>query len=266
MNSYLSTLVARALEQPQPIRPRLASLFEPLPGPQVVFRESSINERRVPNAKRSTEPALIPAVRPVTTRSENQIEKDPIVPSAAIRSEPRAKNSKSFSESVTPAEIVSPQPPQVADTLAGKPWIEPAVVGKKKQTEDGRIDFEAGQHAESPIRIDQSIHLAQTTVVEQVTTALPTTVEVAAAEKPLPDADHREAVVVKPKVSADLSETQWIEPDFTAPDPAPSVRIMIGRVDVRAIMPPPPATATKSAPGKALSLDAYLKERSGEPR
>jgi hypothetical protein len=49
----------------------------------------------------------------------------------------------------------------------------------------------------------------------------------------------------------------------------PAVRITIGRIEVRAVMPQPPAPAAKpvspSIPG-ATSLDEYLKQRSGAGR
>jgi hypothetical protein len=45
----------------------------------------------------------------------------------------------------------------------------------------------------------------------------------------------------------------------------PTIRVTIGRIEVRAVMPPsPPAPGSTSArPGPALSLDAYLQQRSG---
>jgi hypothetical protein len=49
------------------------------------------------------------------------------------------------------------------------------------------------------------------------------------------------------------------------PEPAPTIKITIGRVDVRAIMPaahvPRPAP---TRPKPALSLEDYLKQRGGE--
>jgi hypothetical protein len=52
--------------------------------------------------------------------------------------------------------------------------------------------------------------------------------------------------------------------------PAPAIRVSIGRIEVRATMPPPPMPAAQPAvsarPGPALSLDDYLKQRSGRRR
>jgi hypothetical protein len=56
----------------------------------------------------------------------------------------------------------------------------------------------------------------------------------------------------------------------TAPEPpAPTIRVSIGRIEVRAITPPPapPVQRARSArPGPELSLDDYLKQRNGRQR
>ena len=56
-----------------------------------------------------------------------------------------------------------------------------------------------------------------------------------------------------------------------AESPAPTIRVDIGRIEVRAITPPPPMSppAQRTAParpGTALSLDDYLKQRNGRQR
>jgi hypothetical protein len=59
------------------------------------------------------------------------------------------------------------------------------------------------------------------------------------------------------------------EPRVLAPEPpAPTIRVAIGRIEVRAITPPaPPAQQeTPARPGPLLSLDDYLKQRNGGQR
>ncbi len=46
----------------------------------------------------------------------------------------------------------------------------------------------------------------------------------------------------------------------------PIIRVTIGRIDVRAIPPPPPTLRQPSPPAPGLSLDDYLKERNGGQR
>jgi hypothetical protein len=57
------------------------------------------------------------------------------------------------------------------------------------------------------------------------------------------------------------------EPDVPAQEPpAPTIRVNIGRIEVRAIMPPPTPPARREMPARSsptLSLDDYLKQRNG---
>ncbi len=57
------------------------------------------------------------------------------------------------------------------------------------------------------------------------------------------------------------------EPRVLAPEPpAPTIRVAIGRIEVRAVTPPPEQPAwreTPARPGPLLSLDDYLKQRNG---
>lgn len=56
--------------------------------------------------------------------------------------------------------------------------------------------------------------------------------------------------------------------EVSEPAPAPVIRVTIGRVEVRAMMPPPrqPARPAPSQPATTLSLEAFLKQRNGGER
>jgi hypothetical protein len=58
------------------------------------------------------------------------------------------------------------------------------------------------------------------------------------------------------------SSTPDIHPNV-APAAAPTIRVTIGRVDIRAIRPTPPAPVRAAAPaaGPLVSLETYLKQR-----
>jgi hypothetical protein len=202
------------------------------------------------------------------THADNRIEEETIVPAAQTKLASRAINVKSSAESITPAEAQRRVAPHADEVLAApRPkLIDSAVLGSERNTESSHKNAEAARDAESPIQIAQSINLEQTTLIEHVTTTLPPVVPIPAAEKAPREPAPPEALVVKPQVSTDRTEVEWSEPEFTAAEAPPSVRITIGRVDVRAVMPPSPARTVKSAARKALSLDDYLKQRSGEPR
>lgn len=49
-------------------------------------------------------------------------------------------------------------------------------------------------------------------------------------------------------------------------DAVPTIKISIGRVDVRAVMPPPAPRPAPARPGASLSLDDYLKHQRGRKR
>jgi hypothetical protein len=56
---------------------------------------------------------------------------------------------------------------------------------------------------------------------------------------------------------------------FAPEPPAPTIRVAIGRIEVRAITPPPAPPPRRESPvrsGPALSLDDYLKQRNGGQR
>jgi hypothetical protein len=75
--------------------------------------------------------------------------------------------------------------------------------------------------------------------------------------------------VVRPQLNDEL-ERGPREPHVAAPEsPAPTIRVAIGRIEVRAITAPPAPPTRRTAPvppGPELSLDDYLKQRNGGQR
>jgi hypothetical protein len=69
---------------------------------------------------------------------------------------------------------------------------------------------------------------------------------------------------VRPQLNGD-GERHPREPHVVAPEPPePTIRVNIGRIEVRAHMPPPPPATQRSKParlGPKLSLDDYLNQR-----
>lgn len=83
--------------------------------------------------------------------------------------------------------------------------------------------------------------------------------------------DHARRSSTPAKTSVQPHVTVYREPPasmpaegIARPEPAPTIKITIGRVDVRAMMPAAPAPRPAPArPSPALSLDDYLKQRGG---
>ena len=74
--------------------------------------------------------------------------------------------------------------------------------------------------------------------------------------------------MVRPQLDGSYLERGPQEPRVAAPEStAPAIRVTIGRIEVRAITPPPPIPpaqrTTPARPGPALSLDDYLKQHNG---
>jgi len=65
--------------------------------------------------------------------------------------------------------------------------------------------------------------------------------------------------VVRPRLE-DYPERGSQEPRVAAPE-LPTIRVAIGRIEVRAVTPPPARWITPVRPGPLLSLDDYLKQR-----
>ena len=81
-----------------------------------------------------------------------------------------------------------------------------------------------------------------------------------------PDALPVAPRVIRPRLDGDL-ERGPREPRVVAPEPhEPTVRVAIGRIEVRAITPPPAQQAMPVRSGPVLSLDDYLKQHNGRRR
>ena len=269
--SYLSTLAARALDQPQPIRPRLPSLFEPAAGPRVNFQELTVEKRSQPEQHTSS-------------RSEERSN--------------ASQKSDAVASTIQPAKEIGVSEPLAAQ-LTDRPLSIKAVSGfaqtsatQSEQATENAIDRStkpreikiaheaASGHAslavasssvpdliKPTIQVAQAITIEQTNVVETAPDASNKTER--RESKTHESAEIRpQSIVVKPEVTAGVSEPIPFEPQVVAPDLSPSVRITIGRVDVRAVMPPAQSTVTiaRQPAMKALSLDEYLKQRNGEHR
>ena len=267
--SYLSTLAARALDQPQPIRPRLPSLFEPAAGPRVNFREVTLNKR---NKQAPRQP---PDAEQSNVSQNSKSRTSSIRPKAVFTSaEPLSRQAergrqsiKSLSESVQPSAEPKHVDERGADRISEKRGIETA---NEKAADNPRVaaTTSSSDGATKPnVQIARAVTIEPTKVIEaeRAARSQPETHETKSHQ---PDAPRAQSIVLKPDVTTDRSESVFIQPPLIAPDSPRSVKITIGRVDVRAIMPPAQSniTVARQPAMKALSLDEYLKQRNGEPR
>ncbi len=268
MSSYLTTLAARALDQPQPIRPRLPSLFEPGPSPRVNFREVSINQPSRREVNKSSRSDQSDAVSPEShhraseLRSSNEARAPKeVIEKISARSQPI----KSFSQSVES----SPPPAKRLDE-DGAHLLEPGPTETraKRADEPERVEakvWSALEPIKPTVQVAQTITIEQTNFVDRAAD-LSGQPQAAASSSVETQTVSPQAIVVKPEVTTNVPEPIPGEPQMLAPEPQTSVKITIGRIDVRAVMPPPPAMAAvaRQPVMKPLSLDEYLQRRNGE--
>lgn len=276
MSSYLNQLAARTLEQPPPIRPRLASLFEPVPGPRVRRIDTSV--KRSVQPARNTEsarevagtnvgPVPLPSPRPID-RSATQITgqhravTEPVevhLPAGTVikqspRSEPRSPALVARKVTDPVAATVQPTPPA--------PATERSLPNERLNVDRNRARTDPAP----PVVPNVSLLVQNETYVTEMTAdPLETDLAEETVEPISPNRPSTRTISVTPVVAANTDSSNASEP--ATPDVPGAIRITIGRVEVRAIMSAPPVLPPArpvAATNNALSLDEYLKQRSGE--
>jgi hypothetical protein len=175
----------------------------------------------------------------------------------------RSSAIKSFSQSV---EASPPSPKQSDENTAHLSERRPIDVRIERAPE--KLDAQASASfapIKPAVQVAQTITIAQTHFIDRSVEASAQR-ETAATKSEGVQTISPQAVVVKPEVTANTADAVLVEPQLIAPKPEPSVKITIGRIDVRAVMPATPSTVTAPRPPamKALSLDEYLQQRNGE--
>jgi hypothetical protein len=262
MSDYLDNLVARSLGLAEVVRPRPLSLFEPLqPTGLPALDPNSLEEVGEPLSNLeplrvvSSAPDVKSSGAPPARRREPQ--------SGPPSQHPVQVTRRSESQStplLIPHQPSMPAPvPVDADMRADRADYAPPA---GRQTVDSQPAV--GEHA--PLRV---VFHAATPADRQA----PATQE----SKPLISAHgttpSSQALLVAPEITPRPNEPQepgnpWSDGPEPIPaaqhETAPTIKITIGRVDVRAVMPERPAPRpTPAARNAALSLEEYLKQRSG---
>ena len=270
MNDYLTSLAARALAQSSPIVPRTGSLFEPTAARSLV--KSAPNERRGADFQQGES-------LEVESQGENRRAK---VPAAAVR--PVEQAPSKLQDPVTPAvhfhrPQVFPQPSREPPALQTAAVAAPATVAPPRPF--AMVSITASPQALAitgrepreraavtpPDRSREPPH--EKTRRDELPADANSPSKQSRAPQPLPKTEPVRPMIVptvtvapapSPQPGAALPLQRQTEP--------PIIRVTIGRVDVRAITSPPVPAAAARSPGRAtrLSLDDYLKERSGGRR
>ena len=254
MSDYLTNLVTRTLSPEAVVRPRLPSLLEPPPEGPTTTEEARLEELSPSSANRS-EPTLTRRVRPPAPEGRTtsllapparQLQPTPVPVPPVPRPSPPTEN-------VTP-----PRPAQ------------PAVIRPQLRETPGESLLPAPPRNVSEPRPPAAL--------EASSLRLGNVPDEAREEQPPPAAADRgppAVPTVQPALRTPFAGQPSLRPPAAPADrvrdqpgeAAPVIRVTIGRIDVRAVLPPAPPAPRPAAPtGPVLSLEEYLKQRDGGRR
>lgn len=285
MSDYLSTLAARSLSLVPVATPRLTSWFEPaspaggtmalptapdmVPPPHQPPRVTAMPiAGDVPRRRETSPPAttMHAASHAHASRAGDEAVDGSRAHGIRVTAD-RAAQVLPGTDAAAPAHAA--QPPGIVPA-AKAPRSDSALVPSTAPEPKGESDARIGPRAPQTPRLSDIVRRA----TEDRLTALERSRarEVVRAQ---PAADPREPTspAVRPPAGREPSAVKpavRVASDTLDSDTqAPAVRITIGRIEVRAVMPQPPAPLPKPVPpssSSAISLDEYLKQRSGAGR
>lgn len=262
MNGYLSTLASRVVERAQPVTPRVASLFEPLTAPRIPLAEpSKRNARARTTPQRAAEPRGM-SRPPATEQTHSTVTSSAISPVTPVEPSPQSIGAIAQARTTGTARI------ETSESI--RELSLPRDVSSKTEKPD-EITFQAAAHRGEPLSplVRTATVLERTVVSERpITTIVMPASEPASKSDQRSEQHHGAQVIVRPEVKTSHDAPEPIAAPEIVREGAPAIRITIGRVDVRAIMPqaqPSAAASSLQHPQRnsALGLDDYLKKRNG---
>lgn len=245
MSDFLKNLIARARGEGPTIRPRLPSRFE------------------TPTQARATDDLLLEVTEKVVV--------DPIAVTNSVR---RVDGSRG--EPSPRAIADNPPEPPASDawaprqTPAGRPAVErPPLAASSDEPLPDRVPHTiaeepprprqvSGADAKLPNRLSETHTSVREMIRERVAAPMPV-----AAEQPSP-VPHRSAEPPRPLHARAVTPALAQPRQELAAAAAPTIEVIIGRIEVRAGAAPQPAA--RPAPSPVMGLDEYLRSRRRGPR
>jgi hypothetical protein len=286
MSDFLSHLVDRALALPPLVRPRLQSIYEPAlssvgSNPLEEHFEVPAESSRVTQS--APEPALQPRAGKAGSRESGEGMDHELAPIRKTNpTPPTAAEQPVHSERVPPSP--SPLPDEREPTLkikkAEPQTPEHSIAHRPERQPDPPGDEQAGRSAtprerKKEIPADRSPETGLETPPpgRQRKSTGPQTFPPESTPFQNKPAKQPTVVTVQPAHRFREDRLQPTLAPAAAPREAappaavPSVHVTIGRVEIRAVMPPAPEPRPAPAPsGSRLSLDEYLKRVNGGSR
>ncbi len=282
MTDFFTRLAECTLGVAPIAQPRIASLFAP--GPHVAFEspqefaplelQTTANEEFLPVRSQHTLPAVLqgtaPSVNPKPLVHDTRgtiLAPEPVNQTTAADS----PAGKSLRPEGKPLRAQGKRAPQPVHETSGSPLEE---------ARDSLFVSGAGRPAIVPTQaagvLKRTGFISTRSLHESVDALSPVSTsgsQLEDARNSLSGSNSRRPAITPSQAAEGLKKTDPIRTpslnesaDAFAP-PVPAIRVTIGRVEVRAILPPAPAPRTvPSRSGSAPSLENYLKQRSGEGR
>jgi len=277
MSDYLGNLVARHFEAAPSIRPRLTSLFEPSSGTQTSMHQPPVEIETAPADVTPNE--SMPELD-TQAHAPRRVEFHPVRMDAQV--EPAALGADTETPSLD-VPVRAPDPRAIDPTapVAQRPLskpltLDPAAAKSEKPAMQEPLpvlrpaidqnDRASSDVAYNPNRLTlerdfRRIVDERLAVADMRRYAPDRSAELRNPEPVLPMAPLRAPSQHTPVVKS-LAVPGTVP--ITEPAVAPTIRVTIGRIDVRAVMPTPGRPRSKPAERRpALLLDEYLKQRSG---
>jgi hypothetical protein len=282
MSDYLGDLVARSLETTELVQPRLASRFEPAPhGGPLARSPGELTADAVTDGF-----VEVRAHTKLPARSREQPLVAPAQPGQASETSGAVRLRQDASEATAGSPRRAPE--------AQRPGLE-TIATPVEPTKSQTNRFQGTGHQEREQARTQGPSVVSAMVAPA---AKPSAVagllvtgdalasergQLAIEDRPLPPVNKTTAevqpaspdrVLVQPHVAIAPPTRPASTDGFTAskltpqrePQPAPTIQVTIGRIEVRATPAPAASPASKAKPAPVLSLDDYLRQRNGGSR
>ena len=253
MSDYLNSLVVRTLHSEPVVQPRLASWFEPLS--PVGMPESALADESSFEAPEYAESESEISQTPLPT----QISQQPLPQTVSAPRQKKEPNNESVTSNA-PSAFIQPSPtllptqviPQSA-LFKPDPSIQ-EIPNDEQVTPHFPTTVSAGttDNFQNRRRINPEVRRRSTAPTRQENHAAPTIPE-----------QHPVLTYAAPPAPVSSSRRASAQPSAPVAEPE-TVVVTIGRVDVRAIFPPPTTAprSNRTQTQSPMSLDDYLKQRS----
>ncbi len=306
MSDFLSNLVSRTMTPARTIQPRFAPMFgspyspvaeatflrspSDLPSDEPPWQEMEMEvPARTPAPSPAPEPelrmktakgenrgagfdALQNLARPTTaapqsilTPARNRTAAQDLTDAASSRSasqQPTSPEERQANEEHLPAHTFSDTLRDHARSAAAKPAALAALASVNTRTATLESFSEVTASPNQPLPTVTAGQRGDAIAVMPV--QAPTTNPFETARTPAAKASFEPLVMPSflDRTSPAVTE------DVSAPvsQPAPTIRVNIGRIEVRAVIPPEPVARKRTPPSPRLSLEDYLKQRQGGRR